>query len=466
MSTESVNPGAAPPAALAAFLRGAERRAFLFLWLQTGDAEAAGHALAAAFRAFPGPAEQMPMAEWPVRFWKLLLALPTTRSPEQAGHDRPPALAFLEDLPAAARRALLLRQVAGLDEATAASILGLDPGAYEQALARACPRDSGGAPDAAGWRRQAEAIQQAGRELDEARLQRLAQLRQDALAGRSVPPAPAAAPRRPTPAPEARSRRLMPMGARRGVVALVLIVALAATGVAWWRTQGATGSLQATSSAADEGSGDLRVVDNPPVVVEPLPEPDPPAQAQAPDWPALLPEPVLEPAVAELALLSWHAAGGPPSRIEREDDPASLPQATSAAVTDTRLAQAAWAQLDAVDQAQVQAAAAALQAMDPAGQAAVRARFAALDAMERAGWLLGPALGRDYAALQPLVGFVDEAEREPLLTVLRGLGADQRRQLAELAARTPPAERAALRRALLATPPSQRGDWLAQRTRQ
>ena len=72
----SVTRAAELPAALTAFLRGAERRAFVFLWLQGGDAAMAEKALAAAIRAFPGPAANLPMAEWPDRFWRLLAASP------------------------------------------------------------------------------------------------------------------------------------------------------------------------------------------------------------------------------------------------------------------------------------------------------------------------------------------------------------------------------------------------------
>ena len=56
MADESLSVAGQLPAALSAFLRGAERRAFVFLWLQGGDAAAAERALAAAIRAFPGPA--------------------------------------------------------------------------------------------------------------------------------------------------------------------------------------------------------------------------------------------------------------------------------------------------------------------------------------------------------------------------------------------------------------------------
>ncbi|MBO9716998.1 MAG: hypothetical protein J7507_09335 [Pseudoxanthomonas sp.] len=126
----------------------------------------------------------------------------------------------------------------------------------------------------------------------------------------------------------------------------------------------------------------------------------------------------------------------------------------------------AWQQLDAIDQAQVRAAAATLQSQPPEAAAGLRARFAALDAMERAGWLLGPALGADYVRLQPLVGFVGQDERGPLLAALRALTPEQRTRLGELSARTPPADRAQLRRELLATPPAGRGAWLEQRVQQ
>ena len=133
MADESLSVAGQLPAALSAFLRGAERRAFVFLWLQGGDAAAAERALAAAIRAFPGPAAAMPMAEWPLRFWKLLAALPV-----QAGAGSwPPGSEALATMPASARQALLLRQVAGLDEVEAATVMGVEPAAYQALLAQA-----------------------------------------------------------------------------------------------------------------------------------------------------------------------------------------------------------------------------------------------------------------------------------------------------------------------------------------
>ncbi|WP_051412465.1 hypothetical protein [Pseudoxanthomonas sp. J35] len=446
------------PAALNAFLRGVERRAFVFLWLQDGDERGAGHALAAAIRAFPGPAAAMPMGDWPGRFWKLLLALP----PGPGRGSWPEELGFLGRMPLPARRALLLRQVAGLDEAAAAEAMDLDLAGYQQALAEACPRDEDGAPDAAGWRRQAEAIQQVGRQLTPERLAWLGELHEAALAGQFAPPAsgepaPAAA-ASPAPAPGPRPPR-RPL---RWLGVVVLLLALA--GAAWYFWPKLASPL-ATSEEVAPPPDDGRVHDADPIVVEPLPPPE--APATPPDGEPSLPLALQEdPLVADLALLSWYAAGMPGSRLDREragpgeESPASPPDPDPASGLET------WSQLDAQAQAQLRAAAAEFQALDPAAQAGLRARFAALDAMERRGWLLGPGLGADYAALQPLVGFVPEDERLPLLAALRALDANQRARLGALAWRTPPAERAALRRDLLATAPSQRDAWLEQRERE
>jgi hypothetical protein len=120
----------------------------------------------------------------------------------------------------------------------------------------------------------------------------------------------------------------------------------------------------------------------------------------------------------------------------------------------------AWQALPPGERAQVQAAAIGYAAMTPDLQHAWRAQFDALDRSERRGWLLGPALGADYAVLQPLLAQVPEAEHAPLLRTLRAMTPQQRRELGVLAQRTPPAGRADLRRELLATSAADRGDWL------
>lgn len=120
----------------------------------------------------------------------------------------------------------------------------------------------------------------------------------------------------------------------------------------------------------------------------------------------------------------------------------------------------AWQALSADERAQSQAAAARLAALPPEQQQALRAQFDALDRSERRGWLLGPALGADYPALQPLLAQLPSEQHAAMLTALRGLTAAQRKDLAVLAQRTPPQERERLRAGLLAAPAAQRGAWL------
>ncbi len=120
----------------------------------------------------------------------------------------------------------------------------------------------------------------------------------------------------------------------------------------------------------------------------------------------------------------------------------------------------AWRALPADQRGQVRAAAMAFDALDGAQQQALRAQFAQEDASQRRGWLLGPALGASFAALQPLLMQVPAVERKPLLDALRTLTPSERIDLGVLAQRTPPQQRDALRRALLSTADGNRAAWL------
>lgn len=304
--TSSRSDSAPAPAALAAFLRGCERRGAVFAELQCGDADRGDVALAAALRAFRGKASALPMADWPVRFWSLLAATPQLRvdgpSARWAG-----GFAALARPAAADRAALLLRLAGGLQEAEAAAALGLDDGAYRDALARACPRDSLGHPDAGAWRALAEAIQQHLRELPDDRLATLARLREDALAGiRIVPPAPQALPATMLPAP-----RRWPWI----VVIVVLLLAAAGAGLWWWRGAplGAATSSPTAVPLPDEGV--VALPPDPVITAEPLPASDAPAgladevadDAHA-DF-ALLADPEGDALAREADFLAWYVAG-------------------------------------------------------------------------------------------------------------------------------------------------------------
>lgn len=483
MTATSPSDGVAAPPALAAFLRGIERRAAVLADLQSGRPERGMPALAAAMRAFRSHAAALPMADWPLRFWKLLGAVPTLRQADAADGAWPAPLAHLRTLQPADRLALLLRIVAGLDEPLAAQVLQLSTEDYQQALARACPRDAGGHPDAAGWRALADAAQQCLRDLPPARLQALAQLRDAAVAGG---PAAAAAPTAPatsaTADAAARPRRRGARAALRTRLAgaVIAVVVLALAGTLWWDR---LPWRRSHAAAAGGNDASLALGDTGPVQVEVLPpESD---TASAPPLPAEPPAPLPEPAIYDLDFYAWYAAGAPPPRIERSAPsaadlaeaaaappaaaavPAVAPAAASTppALTPAQLRarQAAWDALPAAAQARLRQVAMAFAGLPIEQQHSLHAQFAEMDALERHGWLLGPELGAEFWALQPLLGYVPAAQRQALLGLLRSLPAEQREHLALLSQRTPPQDRAALRRDLLAQGADSRGAWLKQR---
>ena len=224
----TLNDAAAVPAALSAFLRGVERRGALFGELQSGDRDVGDSALAAAMRAFRNHAAALPMAEWSLRFWTLLVAAPPLRRDAATAQWSPDmqALVALESLP---RQALLLRLVAGLPEADAAGVLGLTPVAYQQALAVACPRDVQGQADALAWRTLAEAIQQQLRDLPPERLARLARLREAAITGSRIDTVAAKTVAKAAPDQVRPSRRRWPW-----IVLVLALCALALAATWWW----------------------------------------------------------------------------------------------------------------------------------------------------------------------------------------------------------------------------------------
>jgi len=125
----------------------------------------------------------------------------------------------------------------------------------------------------------------------------------------------------------------------------------------------------------------------------------------------------------------------------------------------------AWQALSAAEQARVRAAARQFATLAPDRRQALRAQFDALDRSERRGWLLGPDVGADYPALQPLLAQVPVTEHAGLLRVLRAMDSRQRRDLAVLVQRTPPQERPRLRRELVSTAAANREKWLWDRLR-
>lgn len=170
----------AAPGALAAFLKGVERRAAVLAELQAGEPRIGDAALARAMAAFRRQALEHPMAGWPEVFWCELLRQPALR--RAAGAPWPARLPAAAAVPG--RRALLLlRLVAGLDEAEAAAVLGIAPGSARRALELAVPRAADGGPDAAAWARLRRELQARVQQLPTDRLLRLGRAREEALAG-------------------------------------------------------------------------------------------------------------------------------------------------------------------------------------------------------------------------------------------------------------------------------------------
>lgn len=138
----------------------------------------------------------------------------------------------------------------------------------------------------------------------------------------------------------------------------------------------------------------------------------------------------------------------------------ALPAATRAA---RRERYAAWRALPLDERTRLVQARSAFAALEPVQREALRARFDTLDGAMRRGWRLGPALGADYPRLQPLLAQVPEPEHAPLLRTLRAMTPSQRTDLGVLVQRTPPQDRAALRRELVSTASAQRDGWLYER---
>lgn len=464
---------AAPPstAALAAFLRGIDRRAAVLAELQCGDPLAGDAALAAAMRAFRTSAGPLPLAQWPQRFWALLLATPQLRrsAPPSAWPPQWQTLAALGNGP---RAAVLLRLAAGLDIDAAAAVLAVAPATYLAALQPVATDNV--------WQALEAAIQQQLQSLSPQRLAHLAQLRERAVLGQPTPP-----PRAPVAATQPRAPRRWPLALSwLGLAACV--AGFAAT--FFWSPPppgGAVGALPGRSEAlpppaapAARFDADFAASSHRDFAL--LADPEGLRKAQTLPLSAwyvaeLANMPVAEPEVPAMGGVSAIAAPSPaPPPASWADMDASqraghlqrmaiwdaLPAAVRGA---QRERYHAWQALNAIEQAQVDTAAQAFAGLPEAEQQAVRQRFGALDASVQRGWLLGPDLGADYPKLHPLLAQLPAEQHAPLLVALRVMGAAERADLARLAQRLPPQQRADLLRGLLATPVADRGAWLRLR---
>ena len=120
---------AASSSAMQAFRRGIDRRAYVLARAQCGDSDLLQSALSAVDSAFNAEYAELPISQWPIRFWTLLLS----RKELAQGMSPWPALASISHGP---RAALLLRLVAGLDFSHAAQVLNISETTYRFALER------------------------------------------------------------------------------------------------------------------------------------------------------------------------------------------------------------------------------------------------------------------------------------------------------------------------------------------
>lgn len=494
-------PSPTPSSALSAFLRGIERRAYVFADLQCGDANRALEAVEHAMRAFAPVSAGTPLSGWPAGFWALLVAQPIL----SGGEGGVPELAQLGSGP---RAALLLRLVGGLDYPHAAQVFGVSEPTYRFALQRALQQLGEAEVSYAALGRLRERLHRQVKTLGPDRAEALAAIRARVLAGAPAPvPTPAVA-QRPWP------RRLA------WLLLALLALAFAAT---WWplAPRLAPGGVQALPAEAPPE----------PAVPEVAADVDA-GRIIHPDYAALA-DPAADALAVDLPFLSWFAteagiaapaageeAAGPslPAAAAQDKplfqdlaaaerpllvqvatawpslDPGTRRQllgqarhwlaldAESRAALRARLdawdalapaerasrrgALSAWQALSAAEQARVAASAAAWRSLPAVEQADWRQRFEALPADQRQPWWLGPSLGDWFSPVQPLFAYVPEAERGPLLEMLRGLPAPARDDLATLARRLPAAEREQLRRALLEARPEDREALVRERLAQ
>jgi hypothetical protein len=255
--------------ALSAFLRGIERRAFVFAEVQCGDAGQAEAAVARAMRAFRGVSAVSPLSAWPAGFWALLMA----QAELSEGRSQVPELGALGSGP---RAALLLRIVAGLDFPHAAQVLGVTEGTYRFALQRALQQLGEGGISYAALGALRERLHRQVKTLTDERTASLAELRTRVLQDQPDP-LPVPAPASPWP------RRLL------WAVLALLALAFAAT----W--------LLPKTPPVTAGPQTLPMETVPAAPAEPDP-------VTHPDF-GLLGAPADEALAGDLALLSWIASG-------------------------------------------------------------------------------------------------------------------------------------------------------------
>ena len=200
-SSNTLDSAAAATAVVASFLRGIERRAAMLAELQCGDPDQGDRALAAAIEAFTDTASGTPTEDWPVLFWTTLLQTPSLNAEPLAPfwHGDFAPLARLDF---GTRAVLLLRVVVGMDDAQAATVFGVEPVEYRQALQRALPQRADGSLDGEAWLALNDEARFVMKQLPPERVAAIARLRDAAIATKAAEPAQRAVARGVLPIPK------------------------------------------------------------------------------------------------------------------------------------------------------------------------------------------------------------------------------------------------------------------------
>ncbi|MCC7096932.1 MAG: hypothetical protein IT472_07130 [Thermomonas sp.] len=440
-----------PPAAVTAFLRGVDRRGRLLALVQTGDSGAAQTALIVAAKVFASEAGQWPIAQWPMQYWRLLLSVPAMGQRRSDG-DRSDVLPEIARLMPSQRAAVLLHLAAGLEDADAATALGLGVEDYQQRIRSALPRDAQGELDLAIWRGWRDATQQALEQLPEAGEAASPPIEQNRSEPRSEPAATAN--RTVDVAATKPPRR---RAAWRALFVLLLIAGMAAG--LWLHPRG--------RALLDVWRGRIHA--------EALPAAAPPKARFDPNDAALDPDRALHADPVDLALahrlplLSWLAASGEPLPAAPMNGTTAPPAASTPILesptqrSDERGAWAEWQALTETERNTLRETASRFDALPDPQRNALTARYASQSFDAQRGWHLGPTLGPSWPKVAPLFAFDEPSQRDALLALLRHATPEDIDTLSRLAQSTPPQDRAGLRKQLLALPSSQRSAWLKDR---
>jgi hypothetical protein len=202
-SPNTLDAATAAAATVTSFVRAIERRAALLAELQCGDPVQGDRALAAAIEAFAETAPGTPSDDWPLLFWTTLLQSPSLNAeplaPFWSGDFAP-----LARLDFGTRAVLLLRVVVGLDDVQAATVFGVEPAEYKQALQRAMPQRADGSLDGEAWLALNDEARFVMKQLPPERVAAIARLRDAAIAAKTAEPASRGAMRGPLPIPKPR----------------------------------------------------------------------------------------------------------------------------------------------------------------------------------------------------------------------------------------------------------------------